>query len=100
MTHTLTSMAPLPGQRRGRGIMNADARKLLSQVRIGLDAIAEACDRLPDLELAAHACLVADQLQAAIEGVLQGAPTDEDGACLEEAIAELQALLVEEPPRY
>jgi hypothetical protein len=43
---------------------------------------------------------VADQLQAAVEAVLQGAPTGEDGACLQEAMAELQALLLEEPPRY
>src|SRR5262245_28606583 len=102
MTHPSTLMAasPSPGQRRGRGIMSAKAKKLLSQVRIGLEAIADACDRLPDIELAAHACHVADQLQAAVEAVLQGSPTEEDGVCLREAIAELQALLIEEPPRY
>lgn len=80
--------------------MNTKARKLLSQVRIGPEAIADACDRLPDVEHAANACHVADQLQAAVEAVLQGSPSAEDGACLQEAIAELQELLLEEPPRH
>ncbi|HEV7733581.1 MAG TPA: hypothetical protein VGR62_15550 [Candidatus Binatia bacterium] len=73
--------------------MNADVRALLLQVSTGLEAIADACDRLLDLEVAASASWVADRLQIAIDGLLSGAPADVAVAGLSEAIAELQSLL-------
>ncbi len=73
--------------------MSADTRELLAYVSVGLETIADASDRLPDVEVAAHACLVAERLQLAVEAILQGAATTADLVGLTEAIGEMRSLL-------
>jgi hypothetical protein len=75
--------------------VDTDAKALLSQVMIGLGTLADAYDRLLDLEVVAYACQVADRMEAAIGAVLQGLETREDVLFLRGSIAELQAIVEE-----
>jgi hypothetical protein len=62
---------------------------------IGLGTLAAAYDRLLDLEVVAHACQLADRMEAAVAAVLQGLQTAEDVRFLQGGVAELQAILGE-----
>lgn len=73
-------------------IVDTTARALLSQVMIGLGTIADAYDRLLDLEVVAYACQVADRMEGALGAILAGLHTREDVVFLQGSIAELQAI--------
>jgi hypothetical protein len=75
--------------------VDADTKALLSQIMLGLGTLAEACDRLLDVEVVAYACQLADHMEGAIGAILQGLQTREDSAFLRGSIAELQALVQE-----
>jgi hypothetical protein len=74
--------------------VDGTGRKLLAQIGAGLGSIAAACDQLPDIEVAAVCCHLADRLQAAIELMLEGARVDGRAGEVREAIADLERLLV------
>lgn len=76
--------------------MEIDGEALLAQISVGLGAIAAACDRLPDIEVAAATCNLADQLQVATEAMLHGAATPECRARVRQALGELERLLTSE----
>lgn len=73
--------------------MEMEVRALLAQISVGLGTIAAACDRLPDLEVAATACNLADQLQVATEAILQGTSLRESRTVVRDAIADMERVL-------
>lgn len=68
-------------------------RSLLAQIGVGLGSIAAACDRLPDVEVAAVVCQLADRLQAAVEMLLEEGPAEPISAQVRDLIADLERLL-------
>lgn len=56
-------------------MMEPEERTALLEVRNGLRALADACVRLPDIEVASCAYALADQLELIVASVLRG------GAC-------------------
>lgn len=75
--------------------MENDGEALLAQISVGLGAIAAACDRLPDIEVAAATCNLADQLQIATDAMLEGGPLADRRASVRAAIGDLQRLLAQ-----
>lgn len=76
--------------------MDTNTRALLSQTRLGLAAIADAYDRLLDIETVAYACQLADRMQSGIQAILDARPTVAgETTLLAESIAELRSLLTE-----
>lgn len=81
------------GPRAADDMGSASMKALLAQVVIGLRTLADASDRLPDIEVAAYAYYVAERLELGVEAVLDEALTDEHLVAIMDAVAGLRGLL-------